>query len=85
MVNSISALDLWRAVSLAFIYGACAEFVLVNFLGNRAAKRSKVSQLEEILEHQQQKMQQQLERIRFEANSKAAVLSAAASCPISQV
>ena len=72
-VNSqMTALDVWRAFSMAFIYLACAEFVLVHFLGKRASKRSKVSQLQEMLENQQQKMQQQLERIRFEAINKAA-------------
>ena len=44
-------------------------------LGKRASKRSKVSQVQELLEHQHQKMQQQLERIRFEAISKASVVS----------
>jgi hypothetical protein len=56
--TSMSALDVWRAVSMAFIYAACFEFVLVNFLGRRSANTSKVRQLEERLEHQQQKMQQ---------------------------
>ena len=73
--NEMTALDVWRAFSMAFIYLACAEFVLVHFLGKRASKRSKVSQLQEMLEHQHQKMQQQLERIRFEAISKASVVS----------
>ena len=73
--NEMTALDVWRAFSMAFIYLACAEFVLVHFLGKRASKRSKVSQVQELLEHQHQKMQQQLERIRFEAISKASVVS----------
>lgn len=73
--KEMTALDVWRAFSMAFIYLACAEFVLVHFLGKRASKRSKVSQLQEMLEHQHQKMQQQLERIRFEAISKASVVS----------
>lgn len=73
--NEMTALDVWRAFSMAFIYLACAEFALVHFLGQRASKRSKVSQLQEMLEHQHQKMQQQLERIRFEAISKASAVS----------
>ena len=73
--QQMTALDVWRACSMAFIYLACAEFVLVHFLGKRSAKRSKVSQLQEMIEHQHQKMQQQLERIRFEALSKASAVS----------
>ena len=39
-VNSqMTALDVWRAFSMAFIYLACAEFVLVHFLGKKASKR----------------------------------------------
>ena len=44
--KEMTALDVWRAFSMAFIYLACAEFVLVHFLGKRASKRSKVSQLQ---------------------------------------
>ena len=68
--SEMTALDLWRTVSIAFIYAACAEFVLVNFLGKRSTKKSKVSQLQELLDHQRQKMQQQLDKIRLEFNSR---------------
>ena len=68
--SEMTALDLWRTVSIAFIYAACAEFVLVNFLGKRSTKKSKVSQLQELLDHQRQKMQQQLDKLRLEFNSR---------------
>ena len=47
--KEMTALDVWRAFSMAFIYLACAEFVLVHFLGKRASKRSKVSQLQVLI------------------------------------
>ena len=77
--SEMTALDLWRTVSMAFIYAACAEFVLVNFLGKRSTKKSKVSQLQEMLDHQRQKMQQQLDRIRLEVNSKINMATNAAA------
>ena len=67
--NEMTALDVWTAFSLAFIYLACAEFVLVHFLGRRLKKSSQVSSsgmIQQMLEHHHQKMQHQLERIRLE-------------------
>ena len=75
--NEVTALDVWTAFSLAFIYLACAEFVLVHFLGKRHSqnRKSQVSQIQQMLEHHQQKMQHQLERIRLETLTKASAVS----------
>ena len=76
--NEVTALDVWTAFSLAFIYLACAEFVLVHFLGKRLHsqnRKSQVSQIQQMLEHHQQKMQHQLERIRLETLTKASAVS----------
>ena len=76
--NEVTALDVWTAFSLAFIYLACAEFVLVHFLGKRhslRSQKSQVSQIQQMLEHHQQKMQHQLERIRLETLTKASAVS----------
>lgn len=82
--NEMTALDLWTAFSLAFIYLACAEFVLVHFLGRRLKKSAQVSSsgmIQQMLEHHHQKMQHQLERIRLENLTKAAAAATAASTP----
>ena len=80
--NEMTALDLWTAFSLAFIYLACAEFVLVHFLGRRLKKSAQVSSsgmIQQMLEHHHQKMQHQLERIRLENLTKAAAATAAST------
>ena len=81
--NEMTALDLWTAFSLAFIYLACAEFVLVHFLGRRLKKSAQVSSsgmIQQMLEHHHQKMQHQLERIRLENLTKAAATAASTPC-----
>ncbi len=61
--SSMSPLDVWRAVTLVFLYAATFEFVLVNYLGRKSKTigSKKEGKLRELLEQ----TQQQLERLKY--------------------
>ena len=61
--TTMSPLDIWRSVTLVFLYAATFEFVLVNYLGRKSKTigSKKESKLRELLEQ----TQQQLERLKY--------------------